>query len=225
MFERDVRLNRSVGCRYHAQHLSSGGSVEILRRARADGQPVSGEASPHHLLLTDAACEGWNTVAKVNPPLRGTADMEALRQAVADGTIEVLATDHAPHTASEKGRDFEHAPFGCVGLESAVAMYGLALVKTGLMDWTSVIERMTVGPARLLGLLECGLGRLFEGGPADVTVIDTQAQPRVESARFRSQSRNCPFEGWTGLGRPTCVVAAGRAFDLRDDRWAEAPRE
>jgi dihydroorotase len=225
MFERDVRLNRSVGCRYHAQHLSSGGSVEILRRARTEGQPVSGEASPHHLLLTDAACEGWNTVAKVNPPLRGTADMEALRQAVADGTIEVLATDHAPHTASEKGRDFEHAPFGCIGLESAVTMYGLALVKTGLMDWTSVIERMTVGPARLLGLLECGLGRLFEGGPADVSVIDPRAQPRVEAARFRSQSRNCPFEGWTGLGRPVSVVAAGRAFDLRDDRWTEAPRE
>jgi len=225
MFERDVRLNRGVGCRYHAQHLSSGGSVEILRRARIEGQPVSGEASPHHLLLTDAACEGWNTVAKVNPPLRTGADMDALRQAVAEGTIEVLATDHAPHTASEKGRDFEHAPFGCVGLESAVAMYGLALVKTGLMDWTSVIERMTVGPARLLGLLECGLGRLFEGGPADITVIDPRAQPRVESSTFRSQSRNCPFDGWTGMGRPVSVVVAGRAFDLRDDRWAEAPRE
>ena len=225
MFERDVRLNASIGCRYHAQHLSSGGSVEILRRARAEGQPVSGEASPHHLLLTDAACEGWNTVAKVNPPLRGASDMDALRHAVADGTITVLATDHAPHTGSEKGRDFEHAPFGCIGLESAVAMYGLALVRTGLMDWPGVIERLTVGPSRLLGLLECGLGRLFEGGPADVSVIDPKAEPRIESVRFRSQSRNCPFDGWTGLGRPVAVVADGRAFDLRDDRWAEAPRE
>ena len=225
MFERDVRLNAAVGCRYHAQHLSSGGSVEILRRARAAGQPVSGEASPHHLLLTDAACDGWNTIAKVNPPLRGANDMEALRQAVAEGTITVLATDHAPHTASEKGRDFEHAPFGCIGLESAVTLYGLALVRTGLMDWAAVIERMTAGPARLLGLLECGLGRLFEGGPADVTVIDPKAEPTIDPSRFRSQSRNCPFAGWSGLGAPVAVVAGGRAFDLRQDDWAEAARE
>jgi dihydroorotase len=225
MFERDVRLNTSVGCRYHAQHLSSGGSVEILRRARSAGQPVTGEASPHHLLLTDAACDGWNTIAKVNPPLRGANDMEALRQAVAEGTITVLATDHAPHTASEKGRDFEHAPFGCIGLESAVPMYGLALIRTGLMDWPAVIDRMTVGPARLLGLLECGLGRIFEGGPADVTVIDPRAEPRIDPAWFRSQSRNCPFAGWSGQGQPVAVVASGRAFDLRQPGWAEAARE
>ena len=222
MFERDVRLNGSIGCRYHAQHLSSAGSVEILRRAKAAGQPVSGEASPHHLLLTDAACDGWNTIAKVNPPLRSGADADALRKAVADGTIEVLATDHAPHTASEKGRDFGSAPFGCIGLESAVGMYGLALVKSGLMDWTSVIERMTVGPARLLGLLEAGFGRLFEGGPADVSVIDPAAEWKVDVASFRSRSRNCPFEGWTAHGRPVAVITQGRAFDLRTDWWRGA---
>ena len=222
MFERDVRLNASIGCRYHAQHLSSAGSVEILRRAKAAGQPVSGEASPHHLLLTDAACEGWNTIAKVNPPLRGAEDARALRDAVADGTIEVLATDHAPHTASEKGRDFASAPFGCIGLESAVGMYGLALVKSGAMAWPEVIERMTVGPARLLGLLEQGFGRLFEGGPADVTVIDPNAQWKIDATTFRSRSRNCPFDGWTALGRPVASIVNGRAFDLRTDWWTEA---
>jgi len=222
MFERDVRLNASIGCRYHAQHLSSAGSVEILRRAKAAGQPVSGEASPHHLLLTDAACEGWNTIAKVNPPLRGAEDARALRDAVADGTIEVLATDHAPHTASEKGRDFASAPFGCIGLESAVGMYGLALVQSGAMTWPAVIERMTVGPARLLGLLEQGFGRLFEGGPADVTVIDPNAQRKIDAATFRSRSRNCPFDGWTAHGCPVAVIVNGRAFDLRTDWWTEA---
>ena len=222
MFERDVRLNASIGCRYHAQHLSSGGSVEILRRAKAAGQPVSGEASPHHLLLTDAACDGWNTVAKVNPPLRTAEDSRALRDAVADGTIEVLATDHAPHTASEKGRDFASAPFGCIGLESAVGMYGRALVQTGAMDWPAVIERMTVGPARLLGLLEQGFGRLFEGGPADVTVIDPASAWKVDANAFRGRSRNCPFDGWTAHGRPVAVVAQGRCFDLRTRWWEEA---
>ncbi len=220
MFERDVRLNALANARYHAQHLSSGASVQILQQAQRSGQRVSGEASPHHLLLTEAACEGWNTVAKVNPPLRTGADQQALRAAVADGTISVLATDHAPHTASEKGRDFESAPFGCIGLESALGMYGLALVQSGLMSWPSVIDRMTVGPARLLGTLERGMGRLFEGGPADVTVIDPDATWTVDPEAFRSRSRNCPFAGWTAHGRAVAVVADGRPFDLRQaDCW------
>jgi len=222
MLERDVRLNASIGCRYHAQHLSCAGSLQILRRARAEGQPVTGEVSPHHLLLTDAACEGWNTIAKVNPPLRTSDDCKALLEAVADGTITVLATDHAPHTASEKARDFAAAPFGCIGLESAVGMYGLALVKSGAMQWPAVIERMTVGPARLLGLLEQGFGRLFEGGPADVTVINPTATWKVDAAQFRSRSRNCPFDGWSAHGRVVAVVVQGRCFDLREDVWPKA---
>jgi len=222
MLERDVRLNASIGCRYHAQHLSCAGSLQILRRARAEGQPVTGEVSPHHLLLTDAACEGWNTIAKVNPPLRTSDDCKALLEAVADGTITVLATDHAPHTASEKARDFAAAPFGCIGLESAVGMYGLALVKSGAMQWPAVIERMTVGPARLLGLLEQGFGRLFVGGPADVTVINPTATWKVDAAQFRSRSRNCPFDGWSAHGRVVAVVVQGRCFDLREDVWPKA---
>ncbi|MCE9618780.1 MAG: dihydroorotase [Planctomycetes bacterium] len=222
MLERDVRLNRAIGCRYHAQHVSSAGSVEIIRRARAEGQPVSGEASPHHLLLTDDACDGWNTIAKVNPPLRRPADIESLRKAVADGTLEVLATDHAPHTASEKARDFSAAPFGCIGLESALPMYAKALIESGLMKWPEMIQRMTVGPARLLGLLEDGFGRLFEGGPADVTVIDIDTKVTVDSSTFRSMSRNCPFHGMQGTGRPRAVVVHGKLFDLARADWFEA---
>ncbi|MEY5061487.1 MAG: hypothetical protein RIS45_1408, partial [Planctomycetota bacterium] len=120
MLERDVRLNRAPRARYHAQHLSSGGSAEIIRRARAEGIPVSGEVSPHHLLLTDDACDGYNTLAKMNPPLRTRRDIDELKKAVADGTIDVLATDHAPHTAAEKARDFASAPFGIIGLDCAL---------------------------------------------------------------------------------------------------------
>ena len=222
MLARDVQLNADIGCRYHAQHLSSGGSVEILRAALAKGYSVSAEASPHHLLLTDAACDGWNTVAKINPPLRSASDVQSLREAVADGTIAVLATDHAPHTESEKSMDFGSAPFGCIGLETAVGMYGLALVKSGAMQWPSVIERMTVGPARLLGLLEEGFGRLFEGGPADITILNPSSEWKVDVQTFRSRSRNCPFTDFTGYGRPIATIVGGRVFDLQTSWWSEA---
>ena len=221
MLERDVRLNRSIGCRYHAQHLSSGGSVDIIRRAKSEGQPVSGEASPHHLLLTDDACDGWNTMAKVNPPLRRPEDIDTLRRGVADGTIAVLATDHAPHTASEKAKDFSAAPFGCIGLESALPMYAKALIETGLMKWPDVIERMTVGPAKLLGLFERGYGRLHEGGLADVSVIDIGAKVTIDANTFRGMSRNCPFNGMQGTGRARAVIVNGKLFDLTRANWFE----
>lgn len=212
--ERDLRLNRRIGCRWHAQHVSSGDSVEILRRARAEGAPATCEASPHHLLLTDSACDGYNPQAKMNPPLRGSADVDALRRGVADGTITVLATDHAPHTSSEKARDFTAAPFGVVGLECALPLYAKALVETGLIDWPRLVALMTIEPARLCGLDQLGLGTLVEGGPADVTVIDPARKWTIDAAAFRSLSRNCPFDGWSVTGRATAVLVGGRAFTL-----------
>lgn len=212
--ERDLRLNRAIGCRWHAQHLSSGDSVEILRRARREGAPASGEASPHHLLLTHEACDGYNTQAKMNPPLRTSADVEALRAGVADGTITVLATDHAPHTSSEKARDFAAAPFGVIGLECALPLYAKALIETGLIDWPCLISLMTIEPARLCGLDELGLGTLAEGGPADITIIDPAVEWTIDSASFRSLSRNCPFDGWRVKGRARLVVVGGRAFRI-----------
>lgn len=211
MLERDVMLNRAVGARYHAQHLSCAGSADIIRRARAAGQPVSGEASPHHLLLTDDACDGYNTMAKMNPPLRTAADVQALRQAVADGTIDVLATDHAPHSDAEKARDFAGAPFGIIGLEHALPLYREALVDSGAIAWPRLIALLTIQPARLLGLDAMGLGTLRIGGAGDVTVIDPEARWVVDPATGRSKSRNTPFAGRALRGRAVHVFVDGAA--------------
>ena len=210
IIERDVRLNRAIGCRYHVQHISSGESVEIVRRARAAGQPVTAEASPHHLLLTDEACEGYETNAKVNPPLRERKDVEAVRQGVVDGTITVLATDHAPHSVDEKSLPFEDAPFGLIGLETALALYAEALIATGLLDWPRLIAMMTIEPARLCNLDRCGLGRLEENGPADVTVIDPDAAWTITPGCLRSKSRNTPFMGRAVRGRAVATIVNGR---------------
>jgi dihydroorotase len=213
MLERDVRLNRAIQCRYHAQHLSSGGSAEILRRARAEGQPVSGEVAPHHLLMTDADCEGYNTLAKMNPPLRTKADIALLKEAVADGTITVLATDHAPHTTAEKARDFASAPFGIIGLECALPLYVKALVEDGVIGWPRLLAMMTIEPARLASFADRrgleSIGTLVEGGIADITIIDPDARWTIDVDRFASKSRNCPFHGWSVRSRATHAIVGG----------------
>lgn len=207
--ERDVRLNASARCRYHVQHVSAAGTVEILRRARAGGQPVSGEASPHHLHLTHEACDGFDTSAKMNPPLRERRDVEALREGVADGTITILATDHAPHTADEKARAFAEAPFGIIGLESALALYAEALVETGAIGWARLIELLTVEPAKLCGLDGRGLGRLRVGGPGDVTVIDPSLEWTLTRGELAGRSHNTPFLGRRLRGRAVLAVVGG----------------
>ncbi|HLO39716.1 MAG TPA: dihydroorotase [Phycisphaerales bacterium] len=209
IIERDVMLNRSVGCRYHVQHLSSAGSVEIVRRARAAGKPVTAEASPHHLLLTHTACDGYNTLAKVNPPIREQSDVDAVRAGVADGTITVLATDHAPHSHDEKSLPFEEAPMGMVGLETALGLYREALVDSGAITWRRLIELLTIEPARLCGLDALGLGRLAVGGPADVTVIDTELEWTIDPSAFVGRSRNTPFAGRKVRGKAVATVVGG----------------
>lgn len=209
IIERDVRLNRGIGARYHVQHISSGDSVDIVRRARAAGQPVTAEASPHHLLLTHEACDGYDTAAKMNPPLRETRDLEALRAGVADGTITVLATDHAPHAPEEKARPFEDAPFGIIGLETALPLYVEALVTSGVIAWPRLIEMMTIEPARLCGLDRLGLGMLAEGAPADVTVIDPSAAWTIGASDLAGRSRNTPFLGRSVRGRAIATVVSG----------------
>ena len=207
--ERDVRLAAETGCRYHVQHVSSGATVEILRKARAAGLPVSGEASPHHLLLTDEACDGYDTNAKMNPPLRTQADVDALRAGVADGTIDVLATDHAPHTRADKSTDFERAAFGIIGLDCALALYEKALVRSGLIDWPRLIALLSIEPARLVGLERTGIGRLEIGLPADITVIDPDAEWTIDPAGFKSKARNCPFAGWNVHTRIVATILGG----------------
>ncbi len=210
IIERDIRLNRGHRCRYHVQHMTTCGGVEIVRRARADGQRVTAEASPHHLLLTEEACNNYNTQAKVNPPLRTDEDIRALIEGIVDGTITVLATDHAPHASAEKARDFAAAPFGMIGLECALALYAKALVESGAIDWPRLIALLTIEPARLLGIDSIGHGHIAQGFQADVTVIDTNATWKIDSETFQSKSRNCPFDGWQVRGRATDVFVAGR---------------
>ena len=215
IIERDVRLVAESGCRYHVQHLSSGGSVEIIRRARAAGLPVTAEASPHHLLLTDRACEGFNTLAKMNPPLRTQHDIDAIRAGVADGTITVLATDHAPHTADEKARPFEDAPFGIVGLETALPLYAEALVHSGVIGWPRLLAMMTIEPARLCNLDRAhrdaeGLGELFVGGPADITIIDPDAEWTITPGYLAGKCTNTPFLGRAVRGRAMATIVGGR---------------
>jgi len=212
IIERDACLNRPIGARYHAQHVSSGGSAAILRRARAAGNPVSGEVSPHHLLLTDDACDGYDTQAKMNPPLRTKQDIAQLKEAVADGTIDVLATDHAPHTAAEKARDFASAPFGIIGLDCALPLYAKALVDDGVIGWPRMIELLTRTPAELCGLRGDGIGALDVGSKADVTVIDPNHEWTIRADEFASKSRNCPFDGWTVRGRAMYAMISGRTL-------------
>lgn len=210
--ERDIRLAQEAGAAYHVQHVSSAGSVELIRAARARGLPVSGEASPHHLLLTDSACDGFNTLAKMNPPLREASDVAALVEGVASGAISVLATDHAPHAMEEKARPFDEAPFGIVGVETALPLYAEALVASGAIGWPRLVELMTLEPARLCGLDRSGLGSLVEGGPADVTLIDPEHLWRCEPAEFQSKGRNTPFAGRGLRGRAMATIVGGRVM-------------
>ncbi|MEX0885730.1 MAG: dihydroorotase [Phycisphaeraceae bacterium] len=212
IIQRDILLNRhqNFAARYHVQHLSSGGSVELVRQARADlfGQAaVTAEASPHHLLLTDEACTGYDTNYKMNPPLRERRDIEALLEGIADGTITVLATDHAPHTAEEKELEFAAAPYGIIGLECALPLYVKALIDSETIDWPQLVAMMTANPARLCGLE--GKGSLSVGADADVTVIDPAASWTIDVHGFASKARNCPFHGWRVQGRAVVTIVGG----------------
>jgi len=218
--ERDIRLAAMTGARYHVQHISAAGSVELIGDARERGLPVSGEASPHHLPLTHEACEGFDTSAKMNPPLREQSDADALREGVASGAITVLATDHAPHSADEKAMPFEQAPFGIVGLETALPLYIESLVDSGAIGWPRLVELLTVEPARLCNLgrearADNGLGEIFEGGPADITVIDPSESWTVTPESFCGKSTNSPFIGRELRGRAVMTIVGGQ---IRLDR-------
>lgn len=214
IIQRDVMLNASIRCRYHAQHLTTAGGVDIIRRARKAGQPVSAEASPHHLLLTEDACSGYDTNAKMNPPLRTKDDIKAIIKGIKEGVITVLATDHAPHTREEKELEFAAAPFGIIGLDCALPLYIKALIESGAIDWPAMLAMMTIHPAELCGLT--GKGTLAEGADADVTIIDTKESWTIDVAQFASKSRNCPFDGWSVTGRAIATIVGGSIKMNRD---------
>lgn len=203
---RDLLLAEHTGGRIHLQHVSTAYGVDAIRRAKARGVWVTAEATPHHLVLTDEAVEGFNTNAKMNPPLRSAADREAVREGLRDGTLDVLATDHAPHHYDEKEQAFDDAPFGIVGLETSLGLVYGQLVATGFIDLSTLINRMSWAPAKAFGLAG---GTLEVGGVADVTVFDPDAEWEVDPETFVSKSSNTPFGGWRLRGRPLYTIVGG----------------
>jgi dihydroorotase len=211
---RDVLLAEYTRADVHVAHLSTGRSIELVREGKRRGVRVTCEVTPHHLLLTEAAVADGDTNAKMNPPLRREEDRRALLAALADGTVDAIATDHAPHRAEEKGLPFARAPFGVVGLETAVSLCLDRLVRLEVVDLTRLVELFTAGPARVLRLTDAGT--LAEGAPADLTVLDLDRHVVVDPRRFVSRSRNTPFAGWELRGAPVMTVVAGRI--VHDDR-------
>ena len=211
---RDILLARLTGGHVHLCHMSTRGSVELIRWGKERGINVTAEVCPHHLSLTDEEVEGYDTNAKMNPPLRTRADVEALQAAVRDGTIDVIATDHAPHHYDEKEREFADAPNGIVGLETALAVNLTWLVRSGIIGLPLLVERMSCSPARLFKLPG---GSLRKGALADVTVFDPDAEWTVDPARFVSKGRNTPYAGHTLRGRVDLTVVDGRVIHRRTD--------
>ena len=203
---RDILLAELTGGRIHIQHVSTRFGVEAIRQGKERGVRVTGEASPHHLLLTDADVDGYRTDAKMNPPLRSAEDREAVREGIRSGTLDVIATDHAPHHYDEKEAAFDDAPNGIVGLETSLGLVYGHLVEGGLIDLPTMVMRMSVTPARLFNLPG---GSLSVGSPADVTVFDPDAEWTVDPSTFLSKSRNTPFTGWTLKGKPCYTVVGG----------------
>jgi dihydroorotase len=209
---RDILLARLTGGHVHLCHMSTKGSVELIRWGKERGIKVTAEVCPHHLSLTEEAVEGYNTNAKMNPPLRTAADVAALQEAVKDGTIDVIATDHAPHHYDEKEREFADAPNGIVGLETALAVNLTWLVHRGVVDVRTLIERMACAPARLFKLPG---GTLRRGAVADVTVFDPDVAWTVDPTRFLSKGRNTPYAGQQLRGRVEVTVVDGRVIHRR----------
>ncbi len=211
MVARNVSLAELTGARLHLAHISTAGSVRMVREAKSRGLKVTAEACPHHFTLTEELTRGYNTHAKMNPPLRTWQDVQAIKEGLRDGTIDVIATDHAPHASQEKQQEFTEAPFGIVGLETALSLT-LALVEEGVLTIESAVEKLATAPAKAFSL---NAGTLAVGAPADVTIVDPQAQWEVDPSRFRSKSRNTPFAGWKVKGRVTTTIVSGRVvFEL-----------
>jgi dihydroorotase len=216
MVERDVLLAELTGGRVHIAHLSAAASVDAVRRGKARGVKVTAEVTPHHLFLTDAAVRetSYDTNTKMNPPLRSESDRVAVLEGLRDGTIDCIATDHAPHTVDEKHVEYDQAAFGVVGLETAVPLCLDRLVGAGLVELPQLVALLSTHPARVLGLPG---GTLAPGSPADVTLLDLAKRRTVDATRFESRSRNTPFGGWTLRGWPALTIVGGRVV-WKDER-------
>ena len=214
MIGRDIALAEATGGRLHVMHVSTGGGVALIRAAKARGARVTAEACPHHFTLTDESLRGFDSNFKMSPPLRTAADVEAIIEGLVDGTIDCIATDHAPHALEKKMLELDRAPFGILGLETAVGLTVTRLVVPGRMDWPRVVEAMSTLPARILGI---NRGTLRPGAVADITLIDPAVSWRVDATTFASKSANSPFHGWTLQGRAVATIVAVRVkYRLRE---------
>jgi dihydroorotase len=207
MVARDIILAELTGAHLHIAHISTAGAVRLVRDARARGVRVTAEVTPHHLLLTDEAARSYDSNYKMAPPLRTKRDVEACREALLDGTIDCVATDHAPHALSDKEGEFSEAANGVVGLETAVPLLLDRLVRPGIVDLPTLVTRLSAGPARLLNLPG---GSLAPGAAADITILDLERAWTVDPAAFRSRGRNTPFAGLTGVGAPWLTLVGGQ---------------
>jgi dihydroorotase len=209
---RNARLAEELGARVHIAHLSTARALEVVRRAKAQGVPVTCEVTPHHFTLTDESCRDFDTSTKMNPPLRTAADVAALVDGLADGTVDAIASDHAPHKESEKQTDFDSAPFGVIGLETALGLALQKLYHTGKVSLPRLVELFSTNPARILGVEG---GRLQVGAPADLTLFDPERSWTYRAAEGRSKSRNSPFDGWSLRGGPVATVVRGEMIFRR----------
>jgi dihydroorotase len=206
MIHRDIELAGLTGGRLHILHVSTAGGVDLIRRGKERGVRVTGEACPHHFTLTDKCLRTYDTNYKMSPPLRTEKDVLAIIEGLKDGTLDVIATDHAPHAPEKKGRELDLAPNGIIGLETLIPICVRSLIEPGHLTWPQLIEKLTWNPARVLGI---DRGTLSPGADGDVTIIDPSAEWTIDPNKFRSKSRNCPFAGWKVRGRAWAVLVAG----------------
>ncbi|MBT9139141.1 MAG: Dihydroorotase [Syntrophomonadaceae bacterium] len=211
MVARDIILAELTGGRLHIAHVSTKGSVRLIRQAKERGVNVTAETCPHYFTITEDAVKGYNTNAKVNPPLRTLKDMEAIKEGLKDGTIDAIATDHAPYHRDEKLQEFDKAPFGISGFETALSL-SLQLVCSGILTMPQLVEKMAQNPAKILGL---NAGTLKADSDADIVIVDMNKDFKVESERFLSKGKNTPFNGWQLKGMAVMTICKGKIFDWR----------
>jgi len=208
--KRDIELAEETKAAIHISHVSLASSVKIIAQAKKRGVQVTAEATPHHFILTKEMVEKIGTNAKVNPPLRSEEDVEAIRRGLADGTIDIIASDHAPHSPEEKSLSWEKAPFGIIGLETTLGLVLTYLVEPGILTYKQAVEKMTILPAKIFKIAEEGIGSLTVGKCADVTIIDPKKKWNVDANRFYSKGRNCPFDNWELHGKAIMTIVKGQ---------------
>jgi dihydroorotase len=207
MAARDILVAESIGGKVHIAHISTRGTVELVRQAKKRGVNVTCETCPHYFSLTDEACIGYNTNAKMNPPLRTADDIEAIKEGLKDGTIDCIVTDHAPHHSDEKQCEFGYAKNGIIGLETSLGIGIKYLVKEGVLSMSELIEKMSLNPSRVLGISK---GTLSAGRSADIVIFDPEKEWTVDVNEFHSKSKNSPYDGFKLYGKPEYVIVGGK---------------